>query len=829
MASLLKVKDPVYVTRPGGQRLEGVVAYLGPVKFAPGSNWVGVELTGDSAGLGKNNGTVQDVQYFDTGSILSGLFVRRSAISKRRVPVAVDAPKNGRIMDRAEKERQKAIEQRSAQILDLTAPSDHNRNSISDNNERENQQDNKTLINQRSSKRTDRNILILFGPPGAGKGTHGPKIEEFLGIPQLSTGDMLRGAVSAGTEIGKKAEAVMKAGGLVSDEIVLGIIRDRIQEQDCKFGFILDGFPRTLAQAQALDKMLAKEGACVTKVIELQVPDAVLEERITGRWIHKKSGRSYHVKYAPPKSMKVGADGKPFAASMKDDETGEPLMQRKDDTTAALMKRLNGYHGETVPILDHYRPNGIVRAVNANQEMERVWREILVFLATLQQNAKAGSYIRELTTAASAVKERNEKNGEKKTKNDADSSDQSVKREPRSGYISKWTGTSQRSSTTAETTVASTAASSSSSSYALPSAADLDLKRQRLEASARTLYPGAIRMRGAEPIHRHPSQVDNLGVVDDDDDNDKKNDEEVPRISDAAVVDEIIDADVRVVGETIGDDKSNDEDNATKQRLTYGILGLIVLAIAALAVAVGMLLLKDSSTSSRSVPDDESIDVYLLDVLLEESKNRLELEEPLPLEDDDSSPQHEAYEWLLDTWTDYETNSEGEVFLSDENLEMVLVRYALATFFFSTNYEDWAFDTNWLEESDVCDWSAIGCEHREDDFAVTHFGGDEFGDKVTGTIPPELGFLQRLREIHLEGPVDYFLHGTIPSSLSNMRKLKVLVLSGNELSGSLPPQLGSLTSLGTQMRFAQHKGPIFHHSNPIVHNVLFPNYFYFAS
>eukprot|EP00339_Tiarina_fusa_P027492 CAMPEP_0117011314 /NCGR_PEP_ID=MMETSP0472-20121206/9754_1 /TAXON_ID=693140 ORGANISM="Tiarina fusus, Strain LIS" /NCGR_SAMPLE_ID=MMETSP0472 /ASSEMBLY_ACC=CAM_ASM_000603 /LENGTH=315 /DNA_ID=CAMNT_0004714079 /DNA_START=15 /DNA_END=962 /DNA_ORIENTATION=- len=222
-----------------------------------------------------------------------------------------------------------------------------------------------------------RNIMILFGPPGAGKGTHGPKIEDLLNIPQLSTGDMLRAAVSAGTEVGKKAEAVMKAGGLVSDDIVIGIIRDRIKEADCKFGFILDGFPRTLPQAKALDKMLASEGARVTKVIELEVPDSVLEERITGRWIHKKSGRSYHVKYAPPKTMKVDGSGKPVPDSMKDDETGEALMQRKDDTSAALVKRLQGYHGETVPILEHYRPDGIVRAVNANQGMDGVWKEIL--------------------------------------------------------------------------------------------------------------------------------------------------------------------------------------------------------------------------------------------------------------------------------------------------------------------------------------------------------------------------------------------------------------------------------------------------------------------
>ena len=226
-----------------------------------------------------------------------------------------------------------------------------------------------------------RNIMILFGPPGAGKGTHGPKIEDLLNIPQLSTGDMLRAAVAAGTEVGKKASAIMKAGGLVSDEIVIGIIRDRIKEEDCKFGFILDGFPRTLGQAKALDKMLAEEGACVTKVIELEVPDSVLEERITGRWIHKKSGRSYHIKYAPPKSMKLDKDGQPIAASMKDDETGEPLMQRPDDTASALKKRLQSYHGETVPILDHYRPGGVVRQVNANQGMSGVWAEILASLS----------------------------------------------------------------------------------------------------------------------------------------------------------------------------------------------------------------------------------------------------------------------------------------------------------------------------------------------------------------------------------------------------------------------------------------------------------------
>ena len=138
-----------------------------------------------------------------------------------------------------------------------------------------------------------RKIMILFGPPGAGKGTHAPKIEAKLGTPQLSTGDMLRAAVAAGTPVGKQAKAAMDAGALVTDDIVCGIIADRIKEPDCASGFILDGFPRTVEQAKKLDEVLAKNGEAVAKVVELQVPDAVLEERICGRWVHKASGRSY--------------------------------------------------------------------------------------------------------------------------------------------------------------------------------------------------------------------------------------------------------------------------------------------------------------------------------------------------------------------------------------------------------------------------------------------------------------------------------------------------------------------------------------------------------
>ena len=225
-----------------------------------------------------------------------------------------------------------------------------------------------------------RNILILFGPPGAGKGTHAPKIVDKLNIPQLSTGDMLRAAVAAGTEVGKKAKAAMDSGALVTDEIVVGIIADRIKEKDCDAGFILDGFPRTLQQSKMLDETLAKTGEAVSRVIELSVPDAVLTERICGRWVHKSSGRSYHVKFNPPKSLaKLGdksLDGeKDKAKWMKDDETGDALMQRSDDTAEALVSRLDAYHKQTVPVLKHYGKKKCV-AVDANRDMDAIWASI---------------------------------------------------------------------------------------------------------------------------------------------------------------------------------------------------------------------------------------------------------------------------------------------------------------------------------------------------------------------------------------------------------------------------------------------------------------------
>jgi adenylate kinase len=214
-------------------------------------------------------------------------------------------------------------------------------------------------------------IMILFGPPGAGKGSHAPKIVENFGTPQLSTGDMLREAVSKGTEIGKQAKQIMNEGGLVSDDIVVGIIKDRIAETDCNKGFILDGFPRTMPQAKKLDELLSASDEKVCSVIELNVPDSVLEERICGRWVHKASGRSYHVKFNPPKSLGGAA---PSPETMKDDETGEPLMQRADDTAEALVKRLDSYHKETEPILTHYQC--CAERVNANQGIDQVWGDL---------------------------------------------------------------------------------------------------------------------------------------------------------------------------------------------------------------------------------------------------------------------------------------------------------------------------------------------------------------------------------------------------------------------------------------------------------------------
>jgi adenylate kinase len=180
--------------------------------------------------------------------------------------------------------------------------------------------------------------LILLGAPGAGKGTQAGFICQKYGIPQISTGDMLRAAVKAGTPLGLEAKKVMDAGGLVSDDIIIGLVKERITQPDCANGFLFDGFPRTIPQADAMKAA----GVKLDLVLEIDVPDAAIIERMSGRRVHMASGRTYHVQYNPPK-----VDG-------VDDLSGEALIQRDDDKEETVRKRLEVYHAQTRPLVDYY-------------------------------------------------------------------------------------------------------------------------------------------------------------------------------------------------------------------------------------------------------------------------------------------------------------------------------------------------------------------------------------------------------------------------------------------------------------------------------------------
>lgn len=180
--------------------------------------------------------------------------------------------------------------------------------------------------------------LILLGAPGAGKGTQANFIKEKFGIPQISTGDMLRNAVKAGTPLGIAAKKVMDAGGLVSDEIIIDLVKERIKESDCANGFLFDGFPRTIPQAQAMKDA----GINIDFVVEIDVADTEIVNRMSGRRVHLPSGRSYHVIFNPPK------------VPGKDDITGEDLVQRPDDVEDTVVKRLNVYHDQTKPLVEYY-------------------------------------------------------------------------------------------------------------------------------------------------------------------------------------------------------------------------------------------------------------------------------------------------------------------------------------------------------------------------------------------------------------------------------------------------------------------------------------------
>lgn len=181
--------------------------------------------------------------------------------------------------------------------------------------------------------------IILLGAPGAGKGTQAQFLTKQYNIPQISTGDMLRAAIKAGTELGQQAKAFMDAGKLVTDEIIIGLVKERIQEPDCENGFLLDGFPRTVPQADALKAA----GVAIDAVIEIDVPDSEIVNRMAGRRVHPGSGRTYHIRYNPPK-----VEG-------KDDETGEDLIQRDDDKAEVVLDRLKVYHEQTAPLVSYYQ------------------------------------------------------------------------------------------------------------------------------------------------------------------------------------------------------------------------------------------------------------------------------------------------------------------------------------------------------------------------------------------------------------------------------------------------------------------------------------------
>ena len=193
--------------------------------------------------------------------------------------------------------------------------------------------------------------IILLGAPGAGKGTQSNYISKSLGIPQISTGDMLRSAVAAGTPLGIAAKKIMDAGQRVSDEIIIGLVKERLEEPDCANGCLFDGFPRTLPQAEAL----GKDGIRIDHVVEINVEDKEIIVRMSGRRVHPASGRTYHVLFNPPKTPDI------------DDETGEALVQRQDDHEDTVRKRLEVYHAQTQPLINYYlslSKNGTVKAPN---------------------------------------------------------------------------------------------------------------------------------------------------------------------------------------------------------------------------------------------------------------------------------------------------------------------------------------------------------------------------------------------------------------------------------------------------------------------------------